>query len=87
MSDEIDNIMKTINSAKLVLELHEQATHAPHGVADRRLKVLELALGTWMLKIAGIVPGSPHAQPNEFSAFVTWFQQFSRATRACSPSC
>ena len=46
-----------------------ETTVKPHGIADDRLKAIELSLGTWMLRFAGLLP-SPHAEPQRFRKFV-----------------
>jgi AAA domain len=64
-----------------VIHAHYQRTIADkrsHGITDKRLQLIDLSLGMWMLRIAGLVDaGGPFDQKNQFGAFRNLYMQYS----------
>jgi AAA domain len=51
----------------------------PHGIADDRIHLIELSLGTWMLRVAGLIESDgPFNESAKFEKFCDLYNQFSR---------
>jgi hypothetical protein len=66
---------KNLAVAQYLKEFYEQATHRPYGVSDPRLRLLDLSLGMWMFKAAGLVPGFPKKAPEDVKTFVELYER------------
>ncbi|KAI9836065.1 MAG: hypothetical protein M1819_001676 [Sarea resinae] len=61
--------------ANAVLDMHDKTTATVHGtIADKRLRYVDLSLGAWMLKVAGL-RGQTDA-PTDFIDFRDLFNQY-----------
>ncbi|KAI9835395.1 MAG: hypothetical protein M1819_002312 [Sarea resinae] len=55
--------------------MHDQTTKTESGISDKRLRILRLYLGTWMLQVAGIQPPM-NESPSEWAEFRSCFHQY-----------
>lgn len=67
-----------LDIALMIYYAFSMAQEHPHGLKDRRSKLPELSIATWMLRVAGIIDNeSPHpkANPTPYKRFADFFRR------------
>ncbi len=82
-ADEVTVDLNDMLVARMVDSLHRRSTARPHSVSDPRLQHIELSLGRWMNRFAGI-EDSVHADRGRWTEFRQAFDQYSRGEEMTS---
>lgn len=77
-SPELALMLSQYATASYLLEFYKASTHRPQGVNDKRVKLIDMSLGTWMFKFAGIIPGFSHPNQGDWTSFVQGYNAYTR---------
>ncbi|EOD51150.1 putative atp-dependent helicase nam7 protein [Neofusicoccum parvum UCRNP2] len=77
-----------ILAALVTSEDYARFQFRPHeGVADRRVKLIENSLGSWMLRVSGIIPDDPLGDAKRHAKFGAHFFQWSTGGKLTPEEC
>ena len=70
------NLLSEMQGAHMVKRLYKEATDRPHGIADKRVKQIDLSLGTWMLKVSGVIQCEYSEPLPKFAQFRALYENY-----------